>query len=151
MEPSENVTQEGPRWQHELQSDTEFEFQARCRLGSAHSPWSAWSPPFLYSTPEAGGLSRGGRLSAPARLLGVPVLQSFQSRVQVALGDTGPGWPWRCWGKVGLAGLRGIFQPNTFRVFSGSLAPLAGKIASAEVWRQIPVTFSQLPSPMTPG
>ncbi|XP_059709536.1 interleukin-23 receptor isoform X2 [Haemorhous mexicanus] len=53
VELCDKVTQEGPRWQHELQSDTEFVFQARCRLGTAHSPWSAWSPPFLYRTPEA--------------------------------------------------------------------------------------------------
>ncbi|KAL9845615.1 interleukin-23 receptor isoform 2-T2 [Geothlypis trichas] len=59
VEPCDKVPPEGPRWQHELQSDTEFEFQARCRLGSARSPWSAWSPPFLYRTPEAGGLSAG--------------------------------------------------------------------------------------------
>ncbi|XP_030919938.1 interleukin-23 receptor [Geospiza fortis] len=49
----DKVPPEGPRWQHELQSDTEFVFQARCRLGSARSPWSAWSPPFVYRTPEA--------------------------------------------------------------------------------------------------
>ncbi|XP_056354097.1 interleukin-23 receptor [Oenanthe melanoleuca] len=53
VEPCDTADREGPRWQHELQSDTEFEFQARCRLSSARSPWSAWSPPFLYSTPEA--------------------------------------------------------------------------------------------------
>ncbi|XP_041254244.1 interleukin-23 receptor [Onychostruthus taczanowskii] len=53
VEMCDKVPQEGPRWQHELQSDTEFVFQARCRLGTAHSPWSAWSPPFLYRTPEA--------------------------------------------------------------------------------------------------
>ncbi|XP_074401669.1 interleukin-12 receptor subunit beta-2-like isoform X1 [Zonotrichia albicollis] len=53
VEPCAKVPPEGPRWQHELQSDTEFEFQARCRLGSARSPWSAWSPPFPYRTPEA--------------------------------------------------------------------------------------------------
>uniref|UniRef100_A0A674HI82 Fibronectin type-III domain-containing protein n=1 Tax=Taeniopygia guttata TaxID=59729 RepID=A0A674HI82_TAEGU len=59
VEPCDKVAPEGPRWWHRLQSDTEFVFQARCRLGSAHSPWSAWSPPFLYRTPEAGGLSAG--------------------------------------------------------------------------------------------
>ncbi|KAM7014249.1 interleukin-12 receptor subunit beta-2-like [Passerculus sandwichensis] len=53
VEPCAKVPPEGPRWQHELQSDTEFVFQARCRLGSARSPWSAWSPPFPYRTPEA--------------------------------------------------------------------------------------------------
>ncbi|XP_066048053.1 interleukin-23 receptor [Chamaea fasciata] len=53
VEPCDKVTQEGPRWQHELQSDTQFVFQVRCRLSAARSPWSAWSPPFLYRTPEA--------------------------------------------------------------------------------------------------
>ncbi|XP_066181428.1 interleukin-23 receptor [Sylvia atricapilla] len=53
VEPCDKVTQEGPRWQHELQSDTQFVFQVRCRLSTARSPWSAWSPPFLYRTPEA--------------------------------------------------------------------------------------------------
>ncbi|XP_053841686.1 interleukin-23 receptor [Vidua macroura] len=53
VEPCDTVALEGPSWRHELQSDTEFVFQARCRLGTAHSPWSAWSPPFLYRTPEA--------------------------------------------------------------------------------------------------
>ncbi|XP_031973523.1 interleukin-23 receptor isoform X3 [Corvus moneduloides] len=53
VELGHSVAQEGPRWQHELQSDTQFVFQVRCRLSTAHSPWSAWSPPFLYSTPEA--------------------------------------------------------------------------------------------------
>ncbi|XP_039567790.1 interleukin-23 receptor isoform X2 [Passer montanus] len=53
VELCDKVPREGPRWQHELQSDTEFVFQARCRLGTARSPWSAWSPPLLYRTPEA--------------------------------------------------------------------------------------------------
>ncbi|XP_038000149.1 uncharacterized protein LOC119703822 isoform X2 [Motacilla alba alba] len=53
VEQCDSVAQEGPRCQHELQSDTEFVFQARCRLGTARSPWSAWSPPFVYRTPEA--------------------------------------------------------------------------------------------------
>ncbi|KAM4896370.1 interleukin-23 receptor [Sylvia borin] len=53
VEPCDEVTQEGPRWQHELQSDTQFVFQVRCRLSTARSPWSAWSPPLLYRTPEA--------------------------------------------------------------------------------------------------
>ncbi|XP_077038764.1 interleukin-23 receptor [Agelaius phoeniceus] len=53
VELCDKVPPEGLRWQHELQSDTEFVFQARCRLGSTRSPWSAWSPPFLYRTPEA--------------------------------------------------------------------------------------------------
>ncbi|XP_035420286.1 interleukin-23 receptor [Cygnus atratus] len=38
---------------HPLQSDTRYVFQARCRLSPAGSPWSAWSPPFVYTTPEA--------------------------------------------------------------------------------------------------
>ncbi|RMC08800.1 hypothetical protein DUI87_15051 [Hirundo rustica rustica] len=53
VEPCDEAAREGPRWRHELQSDTEFVFQARCRLGTARSPWSAWSPPFRYRTPEA--------------------------------------------------------------------------------------------------
>ncbi|XP_063262946.1 interleukin-23 receptor isoform X2 [Prinia subflava] len=53
VEPCEEAAPEGPRWQHELQSDTRFVFQVRCRLSAARGPWSAWSPPFLYSTPEA--------------------------------------------------------------------------------------------------
>uniref|UniRef100_A0A672UUC5 Interleukin 23 receptor n=1 Tax=Strigops habroptila TaxID=2489341 RepID=A0A672UUC5_STRHB len=43
--------------QHDLQSDTQYVFQVRCRLSTANSPWSAWSSPFLYTTPEAGKLS----------------------------------------------------------------------------------------------
>ncbi|XP_021260633.1 interleukin-23 receptor isoform X2 [Numida meleagris] len=38
---------------HQLQSATSYVFQARCRLSTAGSPWSAWSLPFTYSTPEA--------------------------------------------------------------------------------------------------
>ncbi|XP_072199634.1 interleukin-23 receptor [Excalfactoria chinensis] len=38
---------------HQLQSATRYVFQARCRLSAAGSPWSAWGPPFTYSTPEA--------------------------------------------------------------------------------------------------
>ncbi|KAL9845616.1 interleukin-23 receptor isoform 3-T3 [Geothlypis trichas] len=70
VEPCDKVPPEGPRWQHELQSDTEFEFQARCRLGSARSPWSAWSPPFLYRTPEAAPAAAPAvwrRLAGPCR------------------------------------------------------------------------------------
>ncbi|XP_014106071.1 PREDICTED: interleukin-23 receptor [Pseudopodoces humilis] len=52
VELCDTVTPEGPRWHHELQSDTEFVFQVRCRLSTAHRPWSAWSPPFFYRTPE---------------------------------------------------------------------------------------------------
>ncbi|KAJ7424874.1 interleukin 23 receptor [Willisornis vidua] len=44
---------DGPCWQHNLQSDTQYLFQVRCRLNTTNSPWSAWSPPFLYTTPEA--------------------------------------------------------------------------------------------------
>lgn len=39
---------------HPLQSDTHYVFQARCRRSPPNSPWSAWSPPFMYTTPEAG-------------------------------------------------------------------------------------------------
>ncbi|XP_051481465.1 interleukin-23 receptor isoform X2 [Apus apus] len=45
--------QQGPRRRQDLQSDTQYVFQVRCRLSPAHSPWSSWSPPFLYTTPEA--------------------------------------------------------------------------------------------------
>ncbi|KAM9186531.1 interleukin-23 receptor [Mergus octosetaceus] len=38
---------------HPLQSDTCYMFQARCRRSPPNSPWSAWSPPFMYTTPEA--------------------------------------------------------------------------------------------------
>ncbi|XP_016155538.1 PREDICTED: interleukin-23 receptor [Ficedula albicollis] len=77
--PCDTAAQEGPRWQRELQSDTEFEFQARCRLGSAQSPWSAWSPPFFYRTPEAAP-------AAPAvwRRLG-PVLPDGSREVTVLI------------------------------------------------------------------
>ncbi|XP_014746563.1 PREDICTED: interleukin-23 receptor [Sturnus vulgaris] len=79
VEPCDKVAQEGPRWQHELQSDTEFVFQVRCRLRTARSPWSAWSPPFLYSTPEAAP-------SSPAvwRRLG-PVLPNGSHEVTVLI------------------------------------------------------------------
>ncbi|CAN0268077.1 unnamed protein product [Bubo scandiacus] len=49
----DDVAQHGPRSQHDLQSNTQYVFQVRCRLSPADSPWSAWSPPFLYTTPEA--------------------------------------------------------------------------------------------------
>lgn len=115
VELGHSVAQEGPRWQHELQSDTQFVFQVRCRLSTAHSPWSAWSPPFLYSTPEAGGLSRGAtRVWHLSQLPGVPTPEGFQSRVDVALGDTGQWWPGQCRGMVGLGGPRGLFRPNKF-------------------------------------
>nr|XP_041573805.1 interleukin-23 receptor [Taeniopygia guttata] len=80
VEPCDKVAPEGPRWWHRLQSDTEFVFQARCRLGSAHSPWSAWSPPFLYRTPEA------APAAAPAvwRRLG-PVLPNGSREVTVLI------------------------------------------------------------------
>uniref|UniRef100_A0A8D0G2R8 Interleukin 23 receptor n=1 Tax=Strix occidentalis caurina TaxID=311401 RepID=A0A8D0G2R8_STROC len=52
----DDVAQHGPRSQHDLQSNTQYVFQVRCRLSPADSPWSAWSPPFLYTTPEAGKL-----------------------------------------------------------------------------------------------
>ncbi|XP_064310932.1 interleukin-23 receptor [Phalacrocorax carbo] len=47
------ATQQGPRSQHDLQSNTQYMFQVRCRLSPANSPWSTWSNPFLYTTPEA--------------------------------------------------------------------------------------------------
>ncbi|XP_026709651.1 interleukin-23 receptor-like [Athene cunicularia] len=50
----DDAVQHGPRSQHDLQSNTQYVFQVRCRLSPADSPWSAWSPPFLYTTPEAG-------------------------------------------------------------------------------------------------
>ncbi|KAM9379178.1 interleukin-23 receptor [Phaethornis superciliosus] len=43
----------GPHQHQDLQSDTQYIFQVRCRLSPAHSPWSSWGPPFLYTTPEA--------------------------------------------------------------------------------------------------
>ncbi|XP_039238964.1 interleukin-23 receptor [Pipra filicauda] len=53
VEVWDSAAQDGPRWQHNLQSDTQYLFQVRCRLSIPNSPWSAWSPPFLYTTPEA--------------------------------------------------------------------------------------------------
>ncbi|XP_050163395.1 interleukin-23 receptor [Myiozetetes cayanensis] len=53
VEVWDSAAQDEPRWQHNLQSDTQYLFQVRCRLSSPDSPWSAWSPPFLYTTPEA--------------------------------------------------------------------------------------------------
>uniref|UniRef100_A0A8B9SC61 Interleukin 23 receptor n=1 Tax=Apteryx owenii TaxID=8824 RepID=A0A8B9SC61_APTOW len=41
-----------PAWH--VRRDTSYEFQVRCQLRAAGSPWSAWSSPFLYTTPEAG-------------------------------------------------------------------------------------------------
>ncbi|XP_074762107.1 interleukin-23 receptor isoform X2 [Athene noctua] len=49
----DDAVQHGPRSQHDLQSNTQYVFQVRCRLSPVDSPWSAWSPPFLYTTPEA--------------------------------------------------------------------------------------------------
>ncbi|XP_067156611.1 interleukin-23 receptor [Apteryx mantelli] len=43
----------GLRTRYALDSDTGYEFQVRCQLRAAGSPWSAWSSPFLYTTPEA--------------------------------------------------------------------------------------------------
>uniref|UniRef100_A0A803VUZ4 Uncharacterized protein n=1 Tax=Ficedula albicollis TaxID=59894 RepID=A0A803VUZ4_FICAL len=115
--PCDTAAQEGPRWQRELQSDTEFEFQARCRLGSAQSPWSAWSPPFFYRTPEAGALSRGRTAS------GVGQPRGARSPAEVALGDTG-----QCWAMAGLDVLRGFFPavqiPPSLAAF---LLPRGGK------------------------
>ncbi|XP_054240541.1 interleukin-23 receptor [Indicator indicator] len=38
---------------HNLQSNTQYVFQVRCRLSPTGSPWSSWSTSFLYTTPEA--------------------------------------------------------------------------------------------------
>ncbi|XP_068809590.1 interleukin-23 receptor isoform X2 [Struthio camelus] len=43
----------GRRSRYALASTTRYEFQVRCRLAAAGSPWSAWGSPFLYTTPEA--------------------------------------------------------------------------------------------------
>uniref|UniRef100_A0A674J0N4 Fibronectin type-III domain-containing protein n=1 Tax=Terrapene triunguis TaxID=2587831 RepID=A0A674J0N4_9SAUR len=48
-----NVTR-GPHTEYSLESNTEYEFQVRCRLILAKSYWSGWSVPFIYTTPEAG-------------------------------------------------------------------------------------------------
>ncbi|XP_063200110.1 interleukin-23 receptor [Chroicocephalus ridibundus] len=53
VEAWDGTAQDGPRSRHNLQSDTQYVFQVRCRLSSPSSPWSAWSTPFLYTTPEA--------------------------------------------------------------------------------------------------
>ncbi|XP_074858971.1 interleukin-23 receptor [Carettochelys insculpta] len=55
-----NVTN-GPHTEYSLESNTEYEFQVRCRLICAKSYWSAWSVPFIYTTPEA----------APSKILDV--------------------------------------------------------------------------------
>lgn len=59
VEVWDGAMQPGPRSRHNLQSNTQYVFQVRCRLSAADSPWSAWSTPFLYTTPEAGKLSLG--------------------------------------------------------------------------------------------
>ncbi|XP_042664368.1 LOW QUALITY PROTEIN: interleukin-23 receptor [Tyto alba] len=53
VEAWDGAAQHGPRSRHDLQSNTRYVFQARCRLSPTDSPWSAWTPPFLYTTPEA--------------------------------------------------------------------------------------------------
>ncbi|KAM6398330.1 interleukin-23 receptor [Pluvialis apricaria] len=53
VEVWDGAAQQGPRSRHHLQSNTRYVFQVRCRLSAANSPWSAWSTPFLYTTPEA--------------------------------------------------------------------------------------------------
>ncbi|XP_068263164.1 interleukin-23 receptor [Nyctibius grandis] len=53
VEAWDSAVQHGPRSRHDLQSNTPYVFQVRCQLSTANSPWSAWSPPFLYTTPEA--------------------------------------------------------------------------------------------------
>ncbi|XP_053929382.1 interleukin-23 receptor isoform X4 [Cuculus canorus] len=49
----DGAAQHGLRSRHDLQSNTQYVFQVRCRLSPDDSPWSAWSTPFLYTTPEA--------------------------------------------------------------------------------------------------
>ncbi|XP_071605979.1 interleukin-23 receptor isoform X1 [Heliangelus exortis] len=44
---------QGAHQHQDLQGATQYLFQVRCRLSPAHSPWSSWGPPFLYTTPEA--------------------------------------------------------------------------------------------------
>ncbi|KAM9280308.1 interleukin-23 receptor [Cariama cristata] len=53
VEVWDGAEQPEPRSRHDLQSNTQYVFQVRCRLSPADSPWSAWSTPFLYTTPEA--------------------------------------------------------------------------------------------------
>ncbi|XP_074008698.1 interleukin-23 receptor [Numenius arquata] len=53
VEVWDSTGQDGPLLQHDLQSDTQYVFQVRCRLSPTNSPWSIWSTPFLYTTPEA--------------------------------------------------------------------------------------------------
>lgn len=62
VEAWDGTAQHGSRSRHDLQSNTQYAFQVRCRLSPAGSPWSAWSTPFLYTTPEAGTLSLGAAL-----------------------------------------------------------------------------------------
>uniref|UniRef100_A0A8B9Z2K9 Fibronectin type-III domain-containing protein n=1 Tax=Buteo japonicus TaxID=224669 RepID=A0A8B9Z2K9_9AVES len=57
VEAWDGTAQHGSRSRHDLRSNTQYVFQVRCRLSPADSPWSAWSTPFLYTTPEAGTLS----------------------------------------------------------------------------------------------
>ncbi|XP_065698737.2 interleukin-23 receptor [Patagioenas fasciata] len=53
VEVWDDAAQPEPLSRHNLQSYTRYVFQVRCRLSPPNSPWSAWSTPFLYSTPEA--------------------------------------------------------------------------------------------------
>ncbi|KAM6327205.1 interleukin-23 receptor [Podargus strigoides] len=53
VEAWDGAEQHGLRSQHDLQSNTQYVFQVRCRLSSPSSPWSPWGTPFLYTTPEA--------------------------------------------------------------------------------------------------
>ncbi|KAM6305319.1 interleukin-23 receptor [Aegotheles albertisi] len=53
METWDSTAQEWSHQWQDLQSDTQYVFQVRCRLSPTNSPWSSWSPPFLYTTPEA--------------------------------------------------------------------------------------------------
>lgn len=42
----------------------------------------------------------------------VPWLGQVEIRVDVAPGDMGQGWPWHCWGMVGLSGWEGFSNPT---------------------------------------
>ncbi|XP_019327455.1 PREDICTED: interleukin-23 receptor [Aptenodytes forsteri] len=53
VEAWDGAAQHGPHLRHDLQSNTQYVFQVRCRLSPVDSPWSTWSTPFLYTTPEA--------------------------------------------------------------------------------------------------
>nr|XP_048718330.1 interleukin-23 receptor [Caretta caretta] len=79
-----NVTR-GPHTDYSLESNTEYEFQVRCRLILAKSYWSGWSEPFIYTTPEA----------APSKILDVwrvmgPVYMNGSREVTVLIKPLAP-------------------------------------------------------------